>query len=215
MIKKKKPANSRKEPRQARAKATFDAILEATAHILVEDGYERLTTNHVAARAGVSIGSVYMYFRTKEAIVASLVDRHIERFGAVIGSEAIEALRMPLASGVERIIGAIVRANASVEPNLHRALEEGVRRVAAFEKIRALDRSFETLLAASLDARADDHTSTDTKLAAFMVVQACKAITLEATREHPDALQDGRLARELARMVVRYLTDSRPSPGTT
>ncbi len=62
----------RKAPKQARAKATVDAILEAAARILVERGYADATTNAVAERAGVSIGSLYEYFPGKEAVFAEL-----------------------------------------------------------------------------------------------------------------------------------------------
>ena len=66
---------ARKSPRQDRSKVTVDAILDATAHIIVTDGYDQLSTNRVAERAGVSIGSLYQYFPNKEALVGELVDR--------------------------------------------------------------------------------------------------------------------------------------------
>lgn len=63
----------RKAPRQARAKATCDAIIEAAARILERDGPGGITTNRVAELAGVSIGSLYQYFPNKQAILAELV----------------------------------------------------------------------------------------------------------------------------------------------
>ena len=54
----------RKEPRQERAKATVDAILSATARILVKEGYDRASTNRVAEAAGVSVGSLYAILAT-------------------------------------------------------------------------------------------------------------------------------------------------------
>lgn len=65
----------RKRPRQGRSQATFDAIVEAAAHIVERDGYDRVTTNDIAARAGVSIGSLYQYFPTKEAVLVELIRR--------------------------------------------------------------------------------------------------------------------------------------------
>src|SRR5262249_8470007 len=59
----------RRKPKQERALATFDAVIEAAARILVEDGYAKLTTNRVAERAGVSVGTLYQYFRSKEQII--------------------------------------------------------------------------------------------------------------------------------------------------
>lgn len=67
------PINPRKTPRQARARATFDAILEAAARILVNEGYDRLNTNRIAEIAGVSVGTLYQYFPTKEAILTEII----------------------------------------------------------------------------------------------------------------------------------------------
>lgn len=69
----------RKSPRQRRAAATFEAIVEAAAHILRQHGAKGLTTNAVALRAGVSIGSLYQYFPDKQAIVRALVEREFRR----------------------------------------------------------------------------------------------------------------------------------------
>lgn len=69
------PAEPRKRPRQARAAATVDAIVEAAARILETKGLEALNTNAVAEAAGVSIGSLYQYFPAKAAIVAELIRR--------------------------------------------------------------------------------------------------------------------------------------------
>lgn len=62
----------RKTPKQARAKATVEAVLDAGARILVEAGYAAANTNLIAETAGISIGSLYEYFPGKEAIFAEL-----------------------------------------------------------------------------------------------------------------------------------------------
>lgn len=53
----------------------MDAILEAAFQLLEADGVEALTTNHIAERAGVSIGTLYQYFGGKQAILAALAQR--------------------------------------------------------------------------------------------------------------------------------------------
>lgn len=68
----------KKVPKQARAKATVNAIIQASAQVLVENGYAGMTTNSVAERAGVSIGSVYEYFPGKEAIVAAVATQLVQ-----------------------------------------------------------------------------------------------------------------------------------------
>jgi AcrR family transcriptional regulator len=69
----------RKNPTQARAGKTVEILYEATAQILQEEGEQALNTNRIAARAGFSIGTLYQYFPSKEAIVLALIDRERNR----------------------------------------------------------------------------------------------------------------------------------------
>lgn len=68
----------RKLPVQARSTASVDAILEATIQVLLSVGKERLTTTRVAARAGVSVGTLYQYFPNKSALLQAALRRHME-----------------------------------------------------------------------------------------------------------------------------------------
>jgi len=62
-----------------RAELTRERILTAAAHVFAEHGYAAGTTNRIAERARISIGSLYQYFPNKDAILASLLVRHIDR----------------------------------------------------------------------------------------------------------------------------------------
>lgn len=68
----------RKSPVQARSAASVDAILEATVQVLLRVGKERLTTTRVAARAGVSVGTLYQYFPNKSALLQAALKRHLD-----------------------------------------------------------------------------------------------------------------------------------------
>lgn len=68
----------RRSPKQARAHATIDAILEATAQILERDGERAFNTNRIAERAGVSIGTLYQYFPDKQSILREIARRETE-----------------------------------------------------------------------------------------------------------------------------------------
>lgn len=69
----------RKSPKQGRSKDLVSAVMDAATRILESVGVDNLTTNKVASKAGVSIGSLYQYFPGKDAIYAALVEREIER----------------------------------------------------------------------------------------------------------------------------------------
>jgi AcrR family transcriptional regulator len=68
--------NPRKSASQKRPRVTVGTLLEATARVLVRQGYDRASTNRIATTAGMSIGSLYQYFPNKEALVAALIARH-------------------------------------------------------------------------------------------------------------------------------------------
>ncbi|MEQ1439122.1 TetR/AcrR family transcriptional regulator [Fontimonas sp. SYSU GA230001] len=85
---------AKKQPRQARARATFDAIVEAGAQLLAAEGYAAVTTNRVAERAGVSIGSLYEYFPNKQSIIASALARVMREITAEVSHGLREALSL-------------------------------------------------------------------------------------------------------------------------
>jgi AcrR family transcriptional regulator len=72
--------NRRKRPRQKRSTDTVETIIEAAARILESNGHEGFSTNSVAERAGVSIGSLYQYFPNKAAIMRALIEREANSF---------------------------------------------------------------------------------------------------------------------------------------
>ena len=65
----------RKKPRQNRSQMTFLDILQATRLLLEESDFDEISTNKIAKKAGVSIGSLYQYFGSKEGILDQLVEK--------------------------------------------------------------------------------------------------------------------------------------------
>jgi AcrR family transcriptional regulator len=109
----------RKLPTQARSRARVEAILQAAGTLLGEVGYDAVTTNLIAERAGVPVGSIYQFFETKDDIIAALVARFQERIRKLAGEEldAASAARDRhafIATLVEGIAGIQAEANAFV-----------------------------------------------------------------------------------------------------
>src|ERR1700691_6490396 len=107
LVPKRPPTSPRKKPRQQRSQATVECILDATARVLCSTGYDRASTNRVALAAGVSVGSLYQYFPSKEALVAALVERHVEEMTSLLKTKLAEVQAAPLASAVETMIQAM------------------------------------------------------------------------------------------------------------
>lgn len=87
-------------PRQQRATQTVEAIVSAAANLLVERGYAATSTNVIAERAGVSIGSLYQYFRHKDDIFAAVIARHRQQVEPVV-SAILARMNAPGAEVIE------------------------------------------------------------------------------------------------------------------
>src|SRR5689334_22363891 len=98
----------RKRPVQERSQAMVKAILDGTARVLVNTGYDRASTNRVALAAGVSVGSLYQYFPSKEALVAALVERHTEEMMTVTRQKLAELASAPIEVAVREMVRATI-----------------------------------------------------------------------------------------------------------
>lgn len=96
----------RKRPRQARAQATNEALIEAAAQIVAERGLAGFNTNAVAERAGVSIGSLYQYFPNKDSLMAALIERQQAAQFATLES----ALDLTAGTALHETVRLLVRA---------------------------------------------------------------------------------------------------------
>jgi len=98
--------NARRRPKQARSRATWEAIVEAAAQILERRGAEGFNTNAVAERAGVSIGTLYQYFADKQALLVAAVRRELEAdMSAPVATNRRKALIEALIAALERVAG--------------------------------------------------------------------------------------------------------------
>ncbi len=194
----------RKAPSQERSRATIEVILTATARILQRDGFDRASTNRIAHAAGVSVGSLYQYFPSKEALVAALVERHMDQMSAVLAEELSRIAAAPLDVAVRNMVKVMLRAHA-VDPRLHKVLVEQVPRIGRLERVHEIEDHFTKLVRAYLESRKHEVRPKNLDLAAFVAVSTVEALTHAATLYHPELLATDALADEIAELVLRYL----------
>lgn len=164
-------ASSRKKPRQARAQATVDAILQASAHILVGQGFEGFNTNAVAERAGVSVGSLYQYFPNKEAIIAEMV--RAKRARLLHGLQAAELAYRD--SALLEALAALVAATIAHQkgwPQLSQALDRAAALVPLSEEGAVLTAAIVDVLQRVLRR----HGVTDVEVAALDLLSLCRGM---------------------------------------
>jgi len=196
----------RKKPRQDRSVATVDAILDATARVLTTTGYDRASTNRVAMAAGVSVGSLYQYFPSKEALVAALATRHNAKMSALVRAKLAELAAAPMPVAVRAMIDAMFAAHA-VDPKLHKVLIEEVPRIGQLENLLAAERETEALVAALLESRKGELRRAHAETMAFVLVHVVEAVTHASVIAEHEPARARRVADELADMVLRYLVD--------
>ena len=199
--------NPRKEASQERSRATVEALVDATARILVREGFDKASTNRIAEVAGVSVGSLYQYFPSKEALVAAVIERHQQEIMQVVRAELAEIANQPIEQGVRTLVAAAVKAHR-VDPKLHRVLAEQIPRVGKLEKVETFNRENYALFRAYLERHREEIRAADLALAAFVCVTSIEALTHTAVLHH-DVVSDkatAALVDEATRLVVGYLT---------
>jgi len=191
----------RKLPAQARSRVTVDAIIQATTYILTEVGWEGLTTNAIAERAGVNIGSLYQYLPNKEAIVSELQRRHAEATHA----ELHKALRLlpeqpSLRAALTLVIETIVNEHR-VAPAIHKAITEELPRT-----VRCMLDEEDQLRGQILKSlKPFMRNVPNPDLAIYLMGIAAQAIIHDVTAERPELLGQPSLVAELVALLENYL----------
>ncbi len=193
----------RKQPRQIRAELTRARILDAAAHVFTEYGYAAGTTNRIAERARVSIGSLYQYFPNKDAILLELLNRHLEEGRvALAGNQDGE-----LPESLEELLRLFVRAqieNHHDDPRLLRLMMEQIPHSRALlERIARFEREnfayFRDLFGRHPEVRVTD-LDTATRL-----VNSALHFGVHPLVAAPEPVDPGRLENEIVAMLTRYL----------
>jgi AcrR family transcriptional regulator len=195
----------RKSPVQARSGQTVEAILAAAARVLIRDGAPGFTTNKVAERAGVSIGSLYQYFPNKESILSELVRRHLEDLERGINDITDKALLAPLGDVIHALIDDNVRSHM-IDPKLHGVLTEQVQQLGRFRWQDEFAARVTARVRALLEARRAELAVKDLDLATYILTRTVEACVHDCVTERPQDMANGALARELTRMISGYLT---------
>ena len=203
----------RKQPKQARAQATIEAILEATARILVEDGFDAASTNHIARRAGISVGSLYQYFASKEAVIYALVERHIEQMQQQLADIASGMATAPIEDAVRAYVRAMFAVHR-VEPRLHRVFFEQLPKLAGRDAFQRWSENSESLVRGYLEGHRDHLRPRDLEMAAFLLVHSVESVSYAVAVLRPRYLERDALAEEVSQLVIRYLRGD-PVPERT
>ncbi len=196
----------RKSPVQSRSAETVEAIFEGTIQVLLGLGSGRLTTTRVAARAGVSVGTLYQYFPNKQALLYALLDRHLNLVAEAVEQACAREHGCPLRAMMEALVNAYVGAKLR-RADVSRALYKIWAELDGSElSLRAAARS-RAAVAAMLSTAPDLHLAEpDTKAGTLVSAMAGAARAYLEAGGNLDS--GGDLRRELLLLGCGYLQAS-------
>lgn len=113
-----------KIPRQPRSVEMVHTILNAGMHVIEEEGLAAMTTNRVAERAGVSVGSLYQYFANRDSILAGIIERSLLDITRLMRDAHLSLVDEPLDDGLRVRITAMLRYYDPYLPVVRRVLRE-------------------------------------------------------------------------------------------
>ncbi len=191
-----------------RSAATVDAILAAASELIARAGFKALSTNAVAKRAGVSVGSLYQYFPNKAAILGRLIERHIADVEPAIERSLDELAdpSVPYAVALRRLFARLIELHRA-HPHLHDLLlGDAPPAVLALRREREQDYVMRT--AAVFGARADLNIA-NVGVAAQVTVLTAEALSHFLVHSAPPDLDREAFVDEAVRLLASYATAPR------
>ncbi|MTT54035.1 TetR family transcriptional regulator [Alcanivorax sp. VBW004] len=197
----------KKEPRQARSKASVQAMVQACARILESRGYAGLSTNAIAEVAGVSIGSVYEYFPGKDAIVARLVQDMVAEVRAMLeGRLALTDSRNDLNSAMRYFLGAIYRLMRK-HRELLRVLVFQVPYLHQLPATRQLEIELQQVLMAGLDYTREQYSLNAQQHTLYLMTTSVAGTLMHLVLVAPPAMDPEGILDALAEKMTAWLIE--------
>ena len=207
------PVKMRKNAKQARAKQSVSAILEATTQLLERAEIEQISTNHIADRAGVSIGTLYQYFPNKTAIFVAIAEQDIERRFKLVAEALANADGTLGEDATRQMMRAFIRSFADAKHNAALVRVLMATRSTAEARTLPVD-AIAKLLSETVSRSGETRALTETS--AFVLTRAVLWTILTATIDAPHLLKRQEFEDELVRMVQAMLLAKRtPAPPPT
>lgn len=199
----KSTSTMRKLPRQLRSKATVDAIIEAAARILSEEGWAGFTTNKVAEVAGVSVGSYYQYFPDKHSLIDAIRNRHLEDCRTVL-KNVVES-NQPQSDFVKDLVDGVIGIH-SVHPCLHRVLLDEAPSSEIFRDPNSdFEKEYLGYYCAAVAKYCSPQNTKNNETMGIILSDAIDGVIHNAARR--GTLQTIEVRNELVRMVQLYLSE--------
>ena len=184
-------------------------IIDAGQRVLLRDGYDKSSTNRVADEAGISPGSLYQYFSSKEAILGAVVDRYSEELSSRLTAVLADRLDEPGPELVRATLNGLLDV-LSENVEFLRLVVEQLPRTQHGHKTEAVEQRVGDLVAAYLSMRKPQTRALEPSTSAWILVRMVEHLTVQYVLENPPIARE-KFIDELSLMTMSYLA---PSPVT-
>lgn len=202
----------RRRPKQQRSRLMVDFILEAASQVFDEEGYNGATTNMIAERAGISIGSLYQYFPNKGALILELRLAHRAHVLKTVETAMATSDHLPLPDAIRKIVDANFQVHLNA-PRLNAAFEEQTPAQTLSDDPDGFHRKIDTAATSFLQVRKNEISAPDLKTAGFVIQNLIPAV-LHAAIKDGQIVQDPDLVKtHLAGSIMGCLHPAAPAPN--
>lgn len=197
----------RKTPRQLRSRSMLETIKQAARELIAAEDFSssNTSTTHIAARAGISVGSLYQYFPTREAIFLALFEEATTQMTKTMKGVLVRVLNQPLDVAVTEVLNRVL--------SLHREHELVVLKMVT--QMPELDLasqplSYENMIFDSIRVYVTHHipelSSRNVEKRAFFLQEIIMGCIHRYLRDPPEKMTDRIFVRELTQIVVSYMS---------
>jgi AcrR family transcriptional regulator len=193
----------RKLPVQARSAVTIETLHIAAIQVLIGEGLSRCTTTRIAERAGISVGSLYQYYPNRDALLAAVLEQHLEGVTGTVERACRDHRGKPVADMASALVIAFLAAKLG-EPEKSKALYAVAGERGGAELVARMHRrmvaAIAALLASAPDAQFDDPDVTGMFVLAALVGPVRSLLEGQAPAEFEAGLE-----RQLVLLLSAYL----------
>lgn len=201
----------RKRPQQERSRQMVATLIDATARCIAERGLDNTTTPHIAELAGVSVGSLYQYFGSKDALIEALVEKLADDVGRGVK-------RLPVAEdmSLRDMVGTAIRfgfAMLNASDGLYLELARNWHRVQTQKVADTLQQHFLDISRVYFLRHYREHPIEDLEVRVFIITNSTIFTMVRLISQDRAMLREDAVADGLTDMITGYL-ESRPTPVT-
>lgn len=211
-MKKKVQKNQQRQPTQRRSQETCEAILKASAQILLKEGLPGLNSNAIAKKAGVSVGSFYQYYANKEAVLSDLIKGRMNHLleqmnNAFSGESSVDQDRRKNPRDFLKKLLITLLHEFKKDQLLALLMFQYSHVIADQNRMEKVDQDMVPMIVAAIQEAVPDLRKPKLETAVFVMLQSYRGIVAVSSARRFKGIDIEELAEEVTDLFWRYLSN--------